>query len=272
MKALPKNDLAFIIERKHMPDDRQPILELKGLCYSVDKAVILDGIDLAIYPHEVFVVLGMSGSGKTTMLRLLTGLIRPIAGAVYIFGQDITAMSEDELNRLRARMGLVFQFGALFDSLDVDGNVGFRMYEHTNVKDEDIRPVIADKLRQVGMAGYEKKYPTELSGGMQKRIGIARALVGDPEILFYDEPTSGLDPVIAATIDELIVKLRNELGVTEIIVSHDIHSVLRMADRMALLYEGRLRLVGTPAEFQASTDPVVRQFLEGKTDGPIQVV
>jgi phospholipid/cholesterol/gamma-HCH transport system ATP-binding protein len=255
-----------------MPDDRQPILELKELTYTVGGATILDHVDLAIYPREVFVVLGMSGSGKTTMLRLLTGLIRPTAGAVYIFGQDITAMDEERLNTLRARMGLVFQFGALFDSLRVRDNVGFRLYQHTNAKEEVVRPVIAEKLRLVGMTGYEDKYPAELSGGMQKRVGIARALVGDPEILFYDEPTSGLDPVIAATINELIVKLRNELGVTEVIVSHDIHSMLRMADRMSLLYEGRLRLVGTPAEFQASTDPVVRQFLEGKTDGPIQVV
>lgn len=255
-----------------MPDDRQPILQLKGLTYTVGGATILDGVDLAIYPREVFVVLGMSGSGKTTMLRLLTGLIRPTAGAVYIFGQDITAMAEEELNQVRARMGLVFQFGALFDSLKVRDNVGFRLYEHTNAHEDKVRPVIAEKLGLVGMSGYEEKFPAELSGGMQKRIGIARALVGDPEILFYDEPTSGLDPVIAATIDELIVKLRNELGVSEVIVSHDIHSVLRMADRMALLYEGRLRLVGSPAEFQACRDPVVRQFLEGKTDGPIQVV
>jgi len=255
-----------------MPDDRHPILQLKQLTYIVGGATILDNVDLDIYPREIFVVLGMSGSGKTTMLRLLTGLIRPTGGAIYIFDRNITEMSEDELNRLRARMGLVFQFGALFDSLRVRDNVGFRLYEGTNESDNTILPVVAEKLRLVGMAGYEDKYPAELSGGMQKRIGIARALVGDPEILFYDEPTSGLDPVIAATIDELIVKLRDEIGVTEVIVSHDIHSVMRMANRMALLYEGRLRLIGTPAEFQASTDPVVRQFLEGKTDGPIQVV
>jgi len=255
-----------------MPDTRQPILQLMQLSYVVGGRTILDHVDLSIYPREIFVVLGMSGSGKTTMLRLLTGLIRPTDGSVHIFGQNTTAMNEDELNALRERTGLVFQFGALFDSLKVKDNVGFRLYEHTNAKEADVLPVVAEKLRLVGLAGFEEKYPAELSGGMQKRVGIARALVGDPEILFYDEPTSGLDPVIAATIDELIVKLRDTLEVTEIIVSHDIHSVLRMADRMALLHEGRLRLVGTPAEFKASTDPVVRQFLEGKTDGPIQVV
>jgi len=255
-----------------MADERRPILALQQLTYAVGGHTILDHIDMAIYPGEIFVVLGLSGSGKTTMLRLMTGLIRPTSGAIVILDQDIAVMTERELNVLRKRMGLVFQFGALFDSLRVRDNVGFSLYEHTNIAEAEVRQAVAEKLRLVGMSGVEEKYPAELSGGMQKRVGIARALISNPEILFYDEPTSGLDPVIAATIDELIVKLRNTLWVTEVIVSHDIHSVLQMADRMALLHEGRLRLVGTPAEFQASDDPVVRQFLEGRTDGPIQVV
>ncbi len=250
----------------------EPVLQLKQLTYHVGGRTILDHVDLDIYAGEVFAILGLSGGGKTTLLRLITGLIRPDAGAILVFGEDITRMTERELNRVRAAIGLVFQFGALFDSQTVGDNVGFRLYEQTNRLSADIRKVIDAKLRLVGMAGFENHYPAELSGGMQKRVGVARALVGDPRILLYDEPTSGLDPIIAATIDELIVKLRNELGVTEVIVSHDVHSVLRMADRMGLLYEGRLRLVGTPAEFQASTDPVVKQFLEGKTEGPIQVV
>ena len=255
-----------------MPSDRPPIVELKQLTYVVDGRAILDHVDLAIYPGAIFVMLGLSGSGKTTLLRLMTGLIRPTSGALCIFGQDVAAMTEAQLNVIRARMGLVFQFSALFDSLSVGENVAFRLHEHTNMPEEQVRTVVAEKLRLVGMPGAEDNYPAELSGGMQKRVGIARALVGDPEVLFYDEPTSGLDPVIAATIDELIVKLRNELGVTEIIVSHDIHSVLQMADRMALLFNGRLRLVGPPADFQASADPVVSQFIQGKTDGPIQMV
>ncbi len=255
-----------------MSQTEVPIIELRGLTYAVNDHTVLDGVDLAIYPREIFAVMGLSGGGKTTLLRLITGLIRPTGGELRVFGENVADLDEPALNALRARMGLVFQFGALFDSLSVYDNVAFRLHEHGNPREAAVRPVVAEKLRQVGMPGIEEKFPAELSGGMQKRVGIARALVGDPELLLYDEPTSGLDPVIAATIDELIVQLRHALGVTEVIVSHDVPSVLRMADRMGLLYEGRLRLVGTPAAFRTSTDPVVRQFLEGKTDGPIQVV
>lgn len=255
----------------HMIADT-PIIELRGLTYAVDDRVILDHVDLTIRPGEIFAVMGLSGSGKTTLLRLITGLIAPTDGALFIFGQNIVGMPEEELNTLRARMGLVFQFGALFDSLSVYDNVAFRLHEHARESEDAVRPVVAEKLRLVGMSGIEDKFPAELSGGMQKRVGIARVLVGNPEVLLYDEPTSGLDPVIAATIDELIVQLRQELGVTEVIVSHDVTSVMRMADRIGLLYQGALRLVGTPEVFRTSTDPVVRQFMERKTDGPIQVV
>ena len=252
--------------------DRTPILQLQQLTYAVNGHRIFDRVDLEIDAGEIFAVLGLSGGGKTTLLRLLTGLIPATEGAILVDGQDITSLTEAKLNVVRAQMGLVFQFGALFDSLSVRENVGFRLYEHSNLPEEEVRRAVEEKLHLVGMAGAEEQYPAELSGGMQKRVGIARALIGNPRILLYDEPTSGLDPIIAATIDELIVKLRRELGVTEVIVSHDIRSVLHMADRLGLLYEGRLRLVGTPADFQASNDPVVRQFLAGDTQGPIQVV
>ncbi len=254
-----------------MPE-AQPIVQLSELSYAIGGRTILDRVTLDIYRGEIFAMLGMSGMGKTTLLRLITGLIRPTGGAIYVLGEDITAMTEKKLNVMRARMGLVFQYGALFDSLSVRENVGFRLYEGSNAREEEVRAVVVEKLRQVGLAGSEELLPSELSGGMQKRAGIARALVGDPDLLLYDEPTSGLDPIIAATIDELIVRLRDELGVTEIVVSHDIHSVLDMADRIGLLYNGQLRLVGTPADFRESTDPVVRQFLEGNTNGPIQIV
>lgn len=249
-----------------------PVIQFKQLTYEIGDRVILDHVDLDIIDQEIFTIMGLSGAGKTTLLRLITGLIRPTSGSILLLGEDIANMSEQELNVVREKMGLVFQYGALFDSLTVRENVGFRLYEQTNQPDEAIRRVVADKLRLVGLAGTEEMMPSELSGGMQKRVGIARALVGDPRILLYDEPTSGLDPVIAATIDELIVRLRNQLGVTEVIVSHDVQSVLRMADRMALLYQGHLQLVGTAQEFRVSTDPVIRQFMEGSTEGPIQVV
>lgn len=249
----------------------QPLVQLRQLTYSVNNHVILDHFDLDIYPHEIFAVMGLSGAGKTTILRMIFGLIKPTSGSICVLGQEITRMNETELNKIREHMGLVFQFGALFDSLTVGENVGFRLLEHTNMPDDQIDKIVDEKLHLVGLPGTEKLMPSELSGGMQKRIGIARALVGDPSILLYDEPTSGLDPIIAATIDNLISDLRNKVGVTEIIVSHDVHSVLRMADRMALLYNGKCQLAGTAEEFTRSTDPVVRQFLEGNTEGPIQV-
>ncbi len=216
--------------------------------------------------------MGLSGSGKTTLLRLLCGLIKPTSGSIFVLEQDITRMNEQDLNILREKMGLVFQFGALFDSLNVGENVGFRLYEQTDLPEERVYAAIDEKLCLVGLPDTERLMPSELSGGMQKRIGIARALMGDPSVLLYDEPTSGLDPIIAATIDRLIVDLRDKVGVTEVIVSHDVFSVLRMADRMALLYGGRFRLIGTAEEFNALTDPVVRQFLDGQIDGPIHVV
>jgi phospholipid/cholesterol/gamma-HCH transport system ATP-binding protein len=251
---------------------KQPIVQLVDLTYAIGDHLILDHVSLDFYEGEIFSVLGLSGTGKTTLLRLIFGLIKPISGSILVLGQDITQMPEDELNHIREKMGLVFQYGALFDSMNVRANVGFRLYEHTDLPEDDIRELVAEKLQLVGMPGTEELFPAELSGGMQKRVGIARALVGDPPILLYDEPTSGLDPVIAANIDELIGNLRDKLGVTEIVVSHDVVNALRQSDRLGFLYNGVLRLVGTAQEFRTSTDPVVRQFLEGDTHGPIQVV
>lgn len=253
-------------------DASTPIIQVHNLSYAVGKRTILEGVSFDVYPGEIFAVMGLSGTGKTTLLRLLSGLIRPTDGSIVLLGEEMRGMPEGDLNRMRAQMGFVFQYGALFDSLTVQQNVGFYLYEHTNLPAAKIRATVGEKLKEVGMAGTEDLFPAEISGGMQKRVGIARALVGDPALLLYDEPTSGLDPVIAATIDELIVHLRKTLGVTEIIVSHDVRSVMRMADRVALLYEQRLHFIGTAEAFRVSSDPVVRQFLEGRTDGPIQVV
>ncbi|HEY3375872.1 MAG TPA: ABC transporter ATP-binding protein [Armatimonadota bacterium] len=252
--------------------ERQPVVQIRGLTYAVGGRTILEDIDLDIYEREVFAVMGLSGTGKTTLLRLITGLIRPISGSIRVLGDEITTMNESALNVMREQVGLVFQYGALFDSLTVRENVGFRLYEGTNLPDAEILPIVTEKLRLVGMSGTEDLYPAELSGGMQKRVGIARTLVSNPHVLMYDEPTSGLDPIIAATIDELILRLRDELGVGEIVVSHDVRSVLRMADRMALLYNGHVQAIGTTDDFRTSADPIVRQFMEGNTEGPIQVV
>jgi phospholipid/cholesterol/gamma-HCH transport system ATP-binding protein len=255
-----------------MTAQQEPVIELRDLHYEVAGRVILNGISLTIYAGEIFAVMGLSGMGKTTILRLIMGLIHPTRGSILVLGQDITRMDERDLNRLRAQLGLVFQFGALFDSLTVRENVGFRLYEQSRLREGQIRAQVAEKLALVGMSGTEDLYPSELSGGMQKRAGIARALISDPHVLLYDEPTSGLDPVIKATIDEVITRLRAEVGVAEVIVSHDVLSILRMADRVAMLHDGRLQFVGTIDEVKTCTDPVVRQFLEGRIEGPIHVV
>lgn len=249
-----------------------PLIRIRDLTYIVGGKTVFDRVNLDVFPREILAVMGLSGAGKTTLLRLITGLIRPTEGVITIFGQNLTAMTERELDTVRARMGLVFQFGALFDSLTVRENVGFSLYEHTNRREADIVEQVAEKLRLVGLPGTEDLYPANLSGGMQKRVGIARVLIGNPEVLLFDEPTSGLDPVIAAAIDELLMELRTELGIAEVVVTHDVPNALRMADRLALLYNGGLRLVGDRDAFHASDDPVVRQFMEGNTEGPIQVV
>jgi phospholipid/cholesterol/gamma-HCH transport system ATP-binding protein len=239
--------------------------------YEIAGRTILHDVDLAIESREVMSVMGLSGGGKTTFLKCCAGLIRPSGGEIFIGDTDIVRLGESQLNSVRRRMGMVFQYAALFDSMNVFENVAFGLRHHSDLTEAEIRRVVEEKLEAVGMPGSERLMPAELSGGMRKRIGLARALAMNPEVLFYDEPTSGLDPVVATLIDELIVHVRDTLGVTSIVVSHTIPSIFRISDRIAMLYGGRFIAVGSPEEIRQSADPVVRQFIEGRSEGPIHV-
>ncbi len=248
--------------------DAAPI-ELRNLSYLVDGVAILDGIDLTVNSREIVAVMGRSGSGKTTLLRLMIGLIKPASGAIFINGADITALGESELDRVRLRMGMVFQGGALFDSMTVAENVGFALVEHKLLPPKGIPDRVEELLEMVDMAGTQQLLPAQLSGGMRKRVGIARALAPEPEIVLYDEPTAGLDPISAAAIDRLIVRLRDQVGVASVVVSHDVRSLRRVADRAALLHGGRLLGSGPLDELERSPDPGIRQFLSGSPEGPL---
>ena len=220
----------------------------------------LKGISLTIEKGETIAIIGGSGSGKSTLLRLMIGLDRPTSGEIYLGDDNITAMSEDALDRIRLRMGMVFQYSALFDSMSVGENVAFGLREHTDKGDDEIRHIVAEKLELVGLPGVEEMMPQELSGGMKKRVGLARAIATDPEIIFYDEPSSGLDPIMTAKIDELIIDMQRKLDVTSVVVTHDMVSASRIADRIAMIYDGELIAVDTVERFQNIADERVQAF------------
>ncbi len=247
------------------------LVSVRDLRYDIGGRTILNDVSLEVAPREIMAVMGMSGGGKTTFLKCCAGLTRPTSGQIFIGDTEIVHLSEGQLNTVRRRIGMVFQYAALFDSMSVYENVAFGLRHNSDLSEAEIRKVVAEKLDAVGMAGTERLLPAEMSGGMRKRIGLARALATNPEVLFYDEPTSGLDPVVASLIDELIMQVRDSLGVTSIVVSHTIPSIFRIADRIAMLYNGRFELVGTPAEIRGDSSPIVRQFIEGRSDGPIHV-
>lgn len=241
------------------------------LSYRISGRSILRRIDLNVEKQETVAVMGMSGAGKSTLLKCLAGLLRPSAGQVFIDGTDIARMPERNLDSIRRRIGMVFQYAALFDSLNVYENVCFGLRRHNRLTEEQIAEVVNAKLSLVGLPRTEKMMPSELSGGMQKRVGLARALAMEPDILLYDEPTAGLDPITSAAIAELIVKTRDETGVTSVVVSHDVATIKRVATRMAMLHHGKIIGAGTVEEMEKSDNPSVRQFLAGSTDGPIQI-
>lgn len=230
---------------------------------------ILEGLDLLVRPQERLVIMGQSGSGKSTTLRLIMGILRPTAGSVKFKGREITRMSRPKLNRIRQRIGMVYQYSALISSLSVRDNLALPLEELTDKSREEIDRIVDEKLAMVGMEDTRGYMPSELSGGMKKRIGLARALVLEPELILFDEPTAGLDPVVSSVIDELIISLTEKTNATSIIVTHEMDSAFRVATRMAMLYQGRVIEEDRPERFKRSRNAVVSQFVSGSTEGPI---
>ena len=236
------------------------MIQLKNVRKRFGDKDALKGISLTIEKGETIAIIGGSGSGKSTLLRLMIGLDRPTSGEIYIGGDNITAMTEDALDRVRLRMGMVFQYSALFDSMSVGENVAFGLREHTTKSADEIARIVAEKLALVGLPNAAAMMPQELSGGMKKRVGLARAIATDPEIIFYDEPSSGLDPIMTAKIDELIISMQRQLAVTSVVVTHDMASASRIADRIAMIYDGELIAVDTAERFQDIADERVQAF------------
>ncbi len=260
----------------------EPIIVVRDLVKSFGDQTVLDGVNLDVRPGETMVIMGGSGSGKSTLLRHLIGSLVPDSGSVEILGQDLSLVDEDGLNRLRKRFGILFQSGALFNSMTIAENVALPLQEHTILASNIIEIQVKIKLELVGLREHAAKYPSEISGGMKKRAGLARALSLDPRILFYDEPSAGLDPVTSAEIDRLIVDLTKKMGVTSVVVTHEMDSAFTIADRMAMLDKGRMlmtdvkpafeRLRDLPAEGLDELDErhqLIRQFLRGDAEGPI---
>jgi phospholipid/cholesterol/gamma-HCH transport system ATP-binding protein len=247
------------------PPDRQtePAILIDDLQYAVPGKRILHDIHLKVEGGSILAVMGMSGCGKTSLLKCIAGLVKPTGGHVFIEGQDIVPLSESELDRVRLRIGLVFQYAALFDSLTVFENVSFGLRHHRKLSRKEMARIVAERLEDVGMSDTENLYPSQLSGGMQKRVGLARSLAMEPAVLLYDEPTSGLDPVIARNIDDLILETRDKMGKTSVVVSHDIASIFRIADRIAMLDAGTVIAYGTPEDMRQSDHPKVKEFVQG---------
>lgn len=229
-------------------------------------------MNLEIEDGKITVIIGRSGGGKSVLLKHIIGLIKPDSGQVIVDGDDIAAMNERQLNETRKKFGMLFQEAALFDSMNVEDNVAFPLREHTKKKEREILEIVKDRLQAVGLPGVEKKMPSELSGGMRKRVGLARAIALHPRIVLFDEPTTGLDPIMTEAIDKLIVDTQKMYNLTCIIISHDIKSALEMGDKVAMLYEGRIIEEGTPEKINNSENPILRQFLSGSLEGPISVI
>ena len=248
------------------------MIRIRGLRKRLGGKQVLDGVDLDIPAGCTIVVMGRSGTGKSVLLKHIIGLMHPDEGSIEVDGETITELAEPELNEVRKRFGMLFQGGALFDSMTVGENVGLPLREHTSLEEREIRRRVAERLSWVGLEGVEKMKPASLSGGMRKRVGLARAIAMDPAYILYDEPTTGLDPIMADVIDRLIRSLQARIGVTSIVVTHDLHSASHVGDVVAMLHDGRIVFTGSPDEAKHTSDALVRQFMNGSSEGPIRAV
>ena len=247
-----------------------PLIELVHVRVSFGDKTVLRDVNLSVEPGETLVVIGRSGSGKSVMLKLMVGLLRPDGGEVLVDGESVSRLDERGLFRVREKFGFLFQGAALLDSLTVGENVGLGLVERAGITPRAAAGIVAEKLALVGMTGIEGMMPADLSGGMKKRVGLARAIAMNPAIVLYDEPTTGLDPIMADAINGLIVRLKEKLAVTSVVVTHDLTSARRIADRIAMLHEGRIVFTGPASGLENAQDPVVRQFVEGRADGPVR--
>ncbi len=246
----------------------EPLIQLRGISKSFGDTRIYHDLNLDIFPGETLVIMGGSGSGKSTLLRVLMGQLKIDAGEILIRGRYLDNMNRGELDAWRKSVGVLFQSGALFNSMTLRENLALPVREHTDLDDETIDIMAQIYLQLVGLREHIDKLPAELSGGMKKRGGLARALMMQPRILFYDEPTAGLDPVSTAQIDELIMNLKSKMGATSVVVTHDMQSAFKIADRLALLFDGKFAAIGSVDEFRSTTNPLVRQFVDGRLNGP----
>jgi len=247
----------------------EPMIEITNLHKSFGTFQVLRGVNLTVEKGESMTVIGGSGSGKSVLIKHIIGLLFPDKGEVKVAGQVLNNLDDHQLNEIRKKFGMLFQMAALFDSLTVWENVGFGLKQHTKLSDKEVRAIATEKLALVGLKNVEDKMPVDLSGGMRKRVGLARAIAMDAEIILYDEPTTGLDPITADSINDLIVDLRKKLGVTSVAITHDMHSAYKISDRIAMLYKGEIQEIGTPDQIKGTTNPIVKQFITGSAVGPI---
>jgi phospholipid/cholesterol/gamma-HCH transport system ATP-binding protein len=251
------------------PPGDEDIIVVRDLVKTFNGRTILDGINVSIKKGDVLVIMGGSGCGKSTLLRQIIGLAKPDSGEVWVRGQEIAQMEEKPLAELRKKFGMLFQSGALFNSMTVGENVSLPILEHTKLSDEVVNIMVKIKLELVGLTGFEHLMPAEISGGMKKRVALARAIALDPDILFCDEPSAGLDPVMTAVVDTLMVDLSKKLGMTLVVVTHDMTSAFRIATKMVMLFQGKLVASGTPEYIRKLDNPILKQFINGEADGPI---